>query len=156
MFDSKEEVKAAVDALWRVFGRAERGYIITWDAIHDATGVARDCQGWTVIKKFRRKLFKERNVITLCKKGVGIRLLSHLEAADEMPHLRQKKSYRQLNRGVKEVDSIDTSGLPDHLRMALSMQKHNMRHERLIVGRSLRDFRKPTNKTETLPVRKTS
>ena len=154
MFDSREENTKAVDSLWAVYADQPRGTVIPWQAIETIIGGPREAGGWTVINRYRKRLRKERQIVTLCHPSVGLRLLTHQEVATEIPQLRQRKAYRQVNRCLREVDTVDCAAISDHQRMVLMQQKHNLAYQRLQIGRSRRDGAKALKKSEVNPIRK--
>lgn len=154
MIDSKQEIREASDLLWEAFGDTERGSIVAWSSIETKMGRSRyDMGGWTIINKLRRRLIKEREVVTIAKEGIGLWFLTHQEAAQHVPQRRQKRAYRQVNRGLKEMATVDGARLSDHQRKVLTMQRSNMRNQRLEIGRSRRELAKGIKRSETHPVR---
>lgn len=157
MFEKNGHTAEAVEKLWTAFGSAERGSTITWDKIEATMGCCRtDVGGWHIVRQFRKRMLRERQIVTLPADTVGIRLLTHTEAAREIPALRQRKAYRQINRCLRETATVEGSELSDHDRLVLSMQRHNLRAERLQLGRSRRELAKAMDakKTEVNPIRK--
>ena len=70
---------------------------------------------------------------------MGLRLLTHKEAAEEIPRIRQRKAYRQLGRALRETTAVDHSALPDQIRLALIRQRQNIAQQRREIGRSRRE-----------------
>ena len=155
MFENKREITDAVDRLWNAFGGAERGTILQWHELENVMGVAHhEYPGRTIIIRFLRRLERDQRIVTWYKDGVGIRLLTHQQTATLIPEKRQRKAYRQVNRAIRQTDTVDGAVLSDHNRKVLSMQRHNLRFHRLQIGRSYRDLEKATRKTEVNPIRK--
>ncbi len=153
MFD--EKYKAEVDRLCNQFADWQRGSVIPWTAIEQLMGRSReDRGGWTIIRAFRKRLLRDREIVTLPKDSVGLRLLTDQEAAREIPVLRQRKAYRQLNRALRETAAITPDRLPDRLRLALVAQRRQMRDHRRAIGRSHREACLLGRATPTHPVRK--
>jgi hypothetical protein len=152
MFEAKDEVKEAVDALTKLAANYERGQCIPWGVIEAITGDREDSRAKYVIGKFTRRLEREREIVTLAAVSVGIRLLTHRETAVEIPALRQRKAYRQIRRAIKQTATVDTSRLSDHERKLLTAQRANMAEQRRELFRSRKQL--ATGKvTETNPRR---
>jgi len=155
MFKSDSESRAAGERLWRTFGDKSRGETITWSNLEAVMGRTRiEPGGWHIIRRFRKRLLRERRIVTLPADTVGLRLLTHQETAREVPALRQRRAYRQINRCLKETATVDGTGLTDHERKVLAVQRHNLAFQRLQIGRSRRQLVQGTKKTEVNPLRK--
>lgn len=153
MFDKKYDEQ--VNALFHRFASRNRGSVIAWAEIELAMGRGRNEEGgWPIINRFRRRLLRDLQVVTLARDSVGVRLLTNEEAAVEIPRLRQKRAYRQVNRGLKETAAINHAELSDRQRLVLVRQRENMARQRLEIGRSRREKYKIGRKSPTMPVRK--
>jgi hypothetical protein len=151
----EQKYSEQVEALCRRFADWQRGSTISWNEIEMAMGRGRNDEGgWNIIRRFRRRLLADREIVTLAKEAVGIRLLTNEEAAREIPVMRQKRAYRQVNRGLKETSVIDGSNLSDRLRLVLVRQRENMKRQRLEIGRSRRELEQKRKRTPTHPVRR--
>lgn len=142
MFEPKDEVTASVNALMDLANRYERGQCIPWIEIEKITGPHDDGGATHAIRKWRRRLEGERDIVTLPAVTVGIRLLTHKETFKEIPPLRERKAYRQIRRGIKQMTTIDESRLSDHERRILAAQRTNMADQRRTIFRSLRQIEK--------------
>ena len=151
----EEKYTEQVDALYNRFVFYQRGSVIPWSEIELCMGRGRiEEGGWQIIRRFRRRLRQDREIVTLPKDTVGLRLLTHEEAAREIPALRQKRAYRQVSRGLYETATIDGGALSDRLRLALAMQRQHLQAHRLHLGRSRREAVQIGRKSPTHPVRK--
>jgi hypothetical protein len=152
MFDKKYDEQ--VNALLLRFADWQRGSVIPWKEIELAMGRGRNEEGgWIIINRFRKQLLRDREIVTLAKDTVGVRLLTNEEAAFEIPRLRQKRAYRQVNRGLRETAAINQTELSDRLRLVLMRQRENMARQRLEIGRSRREKYRLGRKSPTMPVR---
>lgn len=136
MKEAIEEITKATDTLMVLARKFERGQVIDWDVIEKISGSRFENRGRHVINKWRRRMEREREVVTLCSDGVGVRLLTHKETASEIPQLRQRKAYRQVRRALKQVKTVDVSRLSDHERRLLAAQQVNMAEQRRSLFRS--------------------
>lgn len=152
MFNKKYDEQVA--ALTNHFSAWNRGSIIPWSEIETRMGRSRNEEGgWTIINRFRKRLLRDREIVTLAEDAVGLRLLTHEEAAREIPAMRQKRAYRQVNRGLREMRAIDTGSLTERLRLVYAMQQQQMKQERLTIGRGRRIESTIGKKTEVNPIR---
>ena len=156
-FKKTEEVAAAtvrLFALLTTMGKW-RGDILPWSKIDDTLGVSHlTNEGQHIVDCFRTELRRDHKIVTDVEVSVGVHLLTHREAAELVPYKRQKKAYRQMGRALRETDTIDGGELPDRLRSGLSMQRHNLRRQRLQLGRSYREHAEQITKTVINPRRK--
>jgi hypothetical protein len=141
-----------VEALAAAFADRNRGDVITWDEIETVAGMHREERGgWTVIKGFRRHLRRDREIVTLPSTDVGLRLLTHQEAAKEVPALRTRKAYRQISRGLRETATVDPGQLSTHEAKRLALMRASMKEQRLTIGRAARDAKASIGGTFAMP-----
>lgn len=157
MFEPVPEVGEAVDLLMQLSHRYERGQCILWPEIEVLSGDRNSNRGKHVILRWRRRLEKERGIVTLCKDTVGVRLLTHAQTAEEIPRLRQRKAYRQVKRGLRQTACVDVERLSMAERRLLAAQRQEMAAQRRSIFRSLRDAKAipqttPVNPMRPLPV----
>jgi hypothetical protein len=155
-FEETEEVRETVQQLKDHFGHFERGGVIPWGEIEKVLGGSRrDERLWYCIEKFCRWLAKERRIETDKRPHVGgIRYLKHNEVIREVPLMRGRKARRQINRTLKSLDNVDSSACSLAERRLLSAQRHELRHNRLLIGRQYRALQQSPGKTEGNPKRK--
>ena len=152
MRETDEGITDAVERLRKEFANATRGTLILWRDIESVMGRHRnDRGGWTIVRKFRKWLRRERRIVTLPMTDTGLRLLTDTEAAREIPVLRQRRSRRQIARGLAEMRAIDPTRLSHHERGALVVQQRNMVEERRAADRSLRGIAAFLRRPETPP-----
>jgi hypothetical protein len=148
MIDKKYD--AEIDAVLDAVAVFPKGTTVPWTVIQQAMGRHRDeVGGWTIIRRVRRRLLRDRQVACLPDPTVGLRLLSDMEAATEIPELRQRKARRQIARGLRETDAIDTSQLTKHASIALAMSRKHMKAERLALSRAKREVESLTKPTRS-------
>ncbi len=136
MFESKDEVTQAVDQLMKLASRYERGQCIGWHEIEAITGPRYEGRAPYVIAKWRRRLEREREIVSLAPPTVGIRLLTHSETATEIPAIRQKKAYRQIRRALRQTSTVDPDRLTGPQRKLLVAQRNNLASQRRELYRS--------------------
>lgn len=148
-FESDPTITAAVEAVMKIVG--ERGSVLQWAAIENASGCTyNDKTWWTIVNKVRKRLRLERMQATWPERGVGLRLLTHKETATEIPKLRQRKMFRQAGRALKEMQTADPNKLNMTERRLLASQMDRLTAER----KSLRAAQKELlEASKTLPRR---
>lgn len=140
--------EAQVDAVWEAIGSFHKGTTVPWPVIEQAMGRLRyDRGGWTIIRRIRRKLLRERQIACLPDPTVGLRMLTDMESAQEIPELRQKKARRQINRGLRETEAIDVAQLTKNASFALAMSRRHMKAERLAISRGRKEVAALTKPT---------
>lgn len=145
-----EKYQAEFDAAWKVSGAFQKGATIPWSVIETAIGRHRDDVGGRhIINRLRRKMLVDREITTLPDVMVGLRLLTDMEAATEIPTLRQKKARRQINRGLRETSAVDVSQLTRHAAESLAMARRHMKSERLAISRARREVESLTRPTRS-------
>lgn len=154
MKDTIDEVTQAVDQLMSLSERYERGQVVPWHEVEAIAGDRRENRPRHIIGKWRKRLEKERDQVTLCADTVGVRLLTHKETATEIPKLRQRRAYKQIRRGLRQVATVDDSRLSDHERRLLAAQKINMANQRRELFRSQKQANDGLKVTEVNPRRK--
>jgi hypothetical protein len=152
MFETKDEVKVAVDALMSLANHIDRGQCMTWNQIESITGDRRGNRAQYVIRKFMRRLERDREIVTLAAHNVGLRFLTDEELATEIPAIRQRKAYRQVRRAIKQTALVNHARLPVSVRKLLAAQRANMAIQRRELFRSRKQL--ATGRiTETAPRR---
>lgn len=149
-----DEVTAAVEALMTLSVQYERGQVVPWHEVEKIAGDRRENRPRHIIGKWRKRLEKEREQVTLCADTVGVRLLTHKETATEIPKLRQRRAYKQIRRGLRQVATVDDARLSDHERRLLAAQRVNMANQRRELFRSQKQASEGLKVTETNPRRR--
>lgn len=144
----ESKYESEVESVWESIAAYHKGTTVPWDTIEVAMGRHRDqLGGWTIVRRIRRRLLRDRHIASLPDPTVGLRLLTDMEAATEIPTLRQKKARRQINRGLRETEAVDASQLTKHAAVSLAMARRHMKAERLAISRARREVEslmKPT------------
>jgi len=154
MYEESEFNAVAISNLWNTFSETPRGTLVPWRKIEAVIGFSRKHGGWHLINRFRKKMRTILGVVTLAENNTGLRFLTHEETLTEVPALRQQRAYRQVNRCLRELKTVDGTALSDHQRLVLFSQRHNLKVQRLQISRSRRELNSSIAKTETNPVRK--
>lgn len=129
-----------VEQVWDLLFGFHKGDTVPWHRIEAAMGKHRDERGgWTIVKRVRSRLLKERQITAFPEPTIGLRLLTDIQAATEVPELRQRKAKRQINRGLRETESVDQAQLTKHAAISLAMARKHMRAERLAISRGTKE-----------------
>jgi hypothetical protein len=131
---------AEVDAVWAALSSYRKGVVVPWEVIERAMGRSRDdVGGWAIIKRVRGRLLKRRRITTRSEVNTGLRMLTDMETATEVPADRQKRASRQIARGLRETAAVDIANLPRSTSVALAAQRRYMKAQRLEIQRSRRE-----------------
>lgn len=154
MFEKKDSVTKAVNALMEASGRFDRGQVMSWEEIdHIIGGDHNDDPHKNIVNKWRSRLRQERAIITRCSRCVGVEFLTHEEAAKWVPESRQRKAYRQTRRALRDLKSVDQSRLSVNERKILFHQQEHMSRIRSSLFRSLKHARAERHAYEGQPKR---
>lgn len=149
----EDKYKAFVDAVVNVAGDYNRGMMIPWAVVERAMGRGRDDEGGRqIVNRARKRILSDREIVIRIASNIGLHLLTDEEAAEEVPRSRQRRAYRQLNRGLRELAAVRVSLLSDAQRLAAVRQRQCMAEERREIGRAYREIGQ-RKRTETHPVR---
>ncbi len=152
-FEENKENEEALERLKAAFETPRKGDMISWQSVESVMGRHReDRGGWSIIRRFRRWIFRKHRIVTFCADGEGIRLLTDRDAAREVPELRQRKAYRQLGRGARELEAVDQNKLSSRERSILAHARAAIRQHRRETGRSIRALDKFLRGREPIPV----
>jgi len=155
-------VEQIVDRLWAAFSAKLRGETIHWEELEEAGGFSRhqsfiegvQPMGRYIVLRFIARLLRERDIATKVSWNLGIRLLTNQETAVELPYDRQKRAYRQVNKCLREMATVNAAELTFHERLLHTRQVQNLRNERLLLGRSKREAKQPAAlfaRSQTVP-----
>lgn len=153
MREKVDAIAEAVDSLMVLADQYRRGQCVPWDEIETIAGNRKENRPKAIITKWRKRLEREREIVTLAADNVGIRLLTHKETAAEIPRIRQRKAYKQIRRALKQTSLVDGDKLSDHERRLLASQRSNMAEQRRELFRSQKQLREKQVATETNPRR---
>lgn len=133
---------------------AKPGEVVTYDAIEAAIGVpysrGRNEEFRAAVNSARNRFrSKEFGGVTRCVLGVGVRVATPIMKFTDCYVERQKKSARQQHKTVAEMQTVDTTGLSDHLRKTYAARMryaYDTRRElRREVRNSDKSVKSPTN-----------
>ena len=127
----------------RVFGLLfgfQKGETIPWVQVESAMGMHRDDRGGrTIIRRVIRRLLSERQITAFPLASIGVRLMTDMQAATEVPVMRQRRARRQLGRGIRETAAVDCSQLTTHAATTLALSRQHMKSERLLISQAARE-----------------
>jgi hypothetical protein len=131
---------AEVDAVWSALTGYHKGTVVPWGVIEGAMARSRDeVGGWSIIKRLRSRLLKRRRITTRSEPNTGLRLLTDLQTATEVPADRQRRAGRQIARGLRETAAVDIANLPRATSVALAASRRHMKAQRAEITRSRRE-----------------
>lgn len=124
MFEEKEIITEAVNALYAICEGIERGGYLLNAQVADVTGCEPHTGIWKqVIKKLRRQILDERGITLWPEKGVGLRFLTALETVQTVvPRARRRRALRQVRFGLESVNAVPSRELTAHQRRVRAMQ----------------------------------
>ncbi len=150
MYEERDEIRLSLEALWNAGLGYDRGQVIPWSIIEQATGMTYQSNELKyIVGKFVKRLLKDREIAVRGERGTGIRLLTASEQV-RCPG-RRERAGRQLFRGAKEVVAVDGASLSDHDRRMQHEQIKALKAERSkvraglksVVGHSVAVERRP-------------
>lgn len=131
-----DKYQAKVDQVLAMLRSLHKGDTVSWERLELTMGMHReDKGGWTIIKRVRAKLLKDRKINTIASPRLGLRLLTDRQAARELPAMRQKRARRQISKALRETQEIDQRNLTRHESVALAFQRKHLKAERLAISR---------------------
>lgn len=131
-----DKYQAKVDQVLAMLRASHKGDIVAWERIELTMGMHRDDKGgWTIIKRVRSKLLRDRKINTIASPRLGLRLLTDRQAARELPAMRQKRARRQISKALRETQEIDQRNLTRQESVALAFQRKHLKAERLSIFR---------------------
>ena len=154
MFPENKELREAKERMWRRFASADRGDLLPWVDVEIEMARGRDDPGGRhLVKWLCERFLMEREIVTRVSRLVGVRLLTHQEAAREVPAHRQRQAYRRINRGIREVGTVNREKLDGYEQAVLFRQVQCLREERTRLGRAKRDAERAFVPQQAMPVR---
>jgi len=119
-----------VDRLYRHFSSYKKGDTVPWADVERIMGIGRDdLGGRNIVKRLVRDMLRKRHITCMVVNKIGIRLLTDMEAAVEVPKMRQKRARRQIRKGLKETEHVDHNNLSDRAAQSLAMSRKAMKRE---------------------------
>jgi hypothetical protein len=154
MFDTKEENAKAVDALYSASADLVRGDVLQWAVVESTTGLTRESHRlWHVVRRFRKRLRKERGIACRPITNVGLRLLTESEQVRRCSEDRHRKMFRQSTIAMREIEAVvgENLSLVDRRLRLFSMDR--LREERKQIRSAVKQIA-TVRKSETMPLRK--
>ncbi len=155
-FEKIEELRQAIDRVFALFGKADRGDVIVRDDMENVAGYKWQEVGGRlkyIVKEARKRLLRDLGIATRAVPGVGVKLLMNDEQVSRCFADRTRRAFRSFGRGKKEVDAVDPGSLSDHMRELRFMASADLNEKRKTSRASLKKAAAYT-KTETMPLRK--
>lgn len=135
-----DKYKQIVQQLYQHFLSFRKGDTVSWSDIERIMGISRDdLGGRTIVKRLIRDILKKRHITCLVGLNVGVRLLTDMEAAIEIPRMRQKRARRQIRKGLRETEYVDVGNLSDRAAQSLAHSRRAMREEHKKLQQSVRE-----------------
>lgn len=117
MFDAKDVITDAVNAVVLVMRRYGRGDVVPWPLIESTAGFARQTQHWTAfVRRLKRELRHGRGVTLTAIPGVGWRIDTQGQQLHDRSIRRQRRAVRQMTMDVVELKALPDEELSDHER----------------------------------------
>lgn len=145
-----DKYRQIVNQLYVHFLSFRKGDTVSWSDIERIMGIARDdLGGRQIVKRLIRDILKNRKITCLVGVNVGVRLLTDMEAAIEVPKMRQKRARRQIRKGLKETEHVDLSNLSERAAHSLALSRKAMKEEQKGIRESVKEVAallKPSNR----------
>ena len=145
-----DKYKEIVGRLFSHFHQFAKGDTVCWDEIERIMGLERDdLGGRTIVKRLMRDILKRRRITCFVDTNVGVRLLTDMQAAAEVPIMRHNRAKRQIRRGLKETEFVDPSNLTERAAQTLAISRRVMKEEQKKLAQSVKEtstLLKPTKR----------
>lgn len=135
-----DKYKEMVEDLFRHCSHYRKGQVVPWGEIEGVMGRHRDeIGGRTIVKRLIRDMLRRRCITCLVEPEVGVRLLTDMETALEIPAMRQSRAKRQIRKGLKETEHVDRQNISERAGINLALQRNAMIEEQKQIARSLKE-----------------
>lgn len=115
MFEQREDNRAIVDALVRVFGKYSRGDVVLHANLAVIVGrEPPDNEYFRLIRKARNRFCKTSGIWTREQPGVGFRLLTVNETLTEEQAFRSRRARRQIGIAKLTAEMIPAKEMTFH------------------------------------------
>lgn len=154
LFSTNRELEAAVQAVVEFAAGLDRGDTLLLTDIERIAKCDRYTGQWnSIVKKVRRAILLDRNIVMRPVVTVGYRLMEIDESARYCARHRQRQAIRRLTAGILEVEhGLPVGQLTLHQQQLRAIQIQQMQVERRQVRRGVRDQQAEIRKTETMPM----
>lgn len=151
MWAESDQLAAMIERAWAAAESISRGEVLSWESLEAAMGCGRNTSaGKTTVRKLKKRLLREREIVVWADTNVGLRFLTHRETAELQPMRRQRRASRQLHWAIVECGTVDPQQLSMHGQVLLAAQIKAMREERRTIRKSIRSA---VGKAQALPRR---
>lgn len=123
MFEADPQVQKMVNDLYDHCLTLDRGDTLMWDKAESLTGLARfsdEVRFHYVIKRLRRRMMLDRQIVMRPARGVGLRLLTDDECVTVVGEDRNRRIYRQARRGKREMQCANRDKLSVHSQRVMA------------------------------------
>lgn len=135
-----DKYKDIVDALYRHCLTRKKGDFVPWDEVEGVMGKSRnDRGGRQIVRRLIRDILKRRRITCMVEPEAGIRFLTDMEAAIEVPKMRQKRAKKQIRKGLRETEHVDRQNLTERAMVNLAFQRRAMAEEQKQIARSIKE-----------------
>jgi hypothetical protein len=145
-----DKYKGVVDSLFSYFHKYGKGDTVRWEEIERIMGLGRDdLGGRTIVKRLIRDILKRRHITCFVDINVGVRLLTDMQAAVEVPGMRQTRAKRQIRRGLRETAFVEVQNLTERAAQTLAISRRAMKEEQRHLSQSVKEtstLLKPTQR----------
>lgn len=123
MFESKDEIREAVDRLIGFSAKHGKGDFIEISEVENVLGFqattdyGRFCY---IIRKWTVFMSKKRKIEIHWKKLEGFKLCTDEDCATWLPAMRRSKAFRQHGKALRSYGNIDMDRLTPNMRLAVS------------------------------------
>ncbi len=118
VFNSGIPTEPDVNRLREAFGVPETGRLISYEEVEGVIGCKRSSNRFkTVLSRWRWRLFKDHNVLTIPERGKGVRRANNGERVVSSGDTF-KQGLRKISRASTVADQTDSEGLtPEQIRV---------------------------------------
>lgn len=155
MFESNEIVDAKVERLWEACKSLKEGDVLTHEMIDPILDCERNNGHWkTCMGRLYGRLEKERGIVTMFLKTVGLQFLNPEEVVTVYPAYRTKKSMSQNRKLRKSLRLVNMKKLNPFQRRLHLFQSEMARNTQRELRRTLKEQQQVIRPSPTLPRRK--
>jgi hypothetical protein len=145
-----DKYKDIVDRLFSYCHNYKKGDTVRWEDIERIMGLVRDdLGGRTIVKRLIRDILKRRHITCIVDINVGVRLLTDMQAAVEVPRMRQTRARRQIRKGLRETEFVDAQNLTERAAQTLAISRRAMKEEQRHLVQAVKEastLLKPTQR----------
>lgn len=154
VFERKREIDDAVDAVYALLERLNRGDVLKHERIRDIIGLEPHEGSWKqIMHRVRRRLLKRKGITLWPIPGVGYELLTVARTLEIVLATRMKKACRQFQYASVEVGAIPEKSMTQHQRHIRQAQLDHARDDIKAQRRNRQALALQLQPTATLPRR---